>query len=621
MSYGTKYSVTWIDWFNDSVEVLLQKRDYAGDIIEIYARGNPIRLSQDSPSDFKHEPVNGTALYIYLDSDTELKFSDMYSSSGREWKVIVNINAALYFTGFILPDAYQEPYRQAPYGIEVVAADQLGYLRSLVWDKSGAMTDLQVLQYCLEATGLEINMYEGINIYEENHNSAASDSPLNQTYVNADAFTDKTYYDVLRATLLKYGAIIKQSRGTWQIYRPKEAISIYTRRLWTYSGGTFTYDSNESHNPIVPTTASDGSPLCRIGGVGTMFTNAPWKKYSLLQTYGHKETFVLNPRFENWTGLHPDSWTNIGGLTYVRNGNTVQIIRVAAGDRTKYLSQSWSLERSTVQKLKINLRYLIGYIGAGVLGVSFALIITNGGTTYYYDFSLEQWFPGEKYFSKTYTAPAVEEIEIVTYVISAGALLDGTLEIRWYAPVNTSLSGIFQLDECLLTLVAYDHINLTWSQYDTELETPVELNQENNFDAGQIELLTSDITQIQNAGKIFTGGLWLDSGFINHTSNWIDSDNSKGTLIDHLMNWLSIECSKPMQTLSVTVYAAYDTLEPSDVIQEIYNGDLKFMIKRCEYDSKYGRWQIEAIQLNVLEPLLDEDGNVLVDEEGNPLYG
>ncbi len=621
MAYGTKYKVTYPDRFFDEVEILLQKNGYSDAVIQVKTQGNPLSIYLDSSTDILHEPINGSRVIVRLASATTFDFSQFYTSDSREWKVIININSVLYWTGFGLPDLFGGPYATLPYTGQIAAADQLGYLRSLAWDKTGPYTDLNILEFCLGATDLDLDLYEAVNIYEENHAQTAADSPLNQTYINAEAFAGKSYYDALYATLFKYGAIIKQSKGAWQITRVKESRTSYPRRLWTYAAGTFTYDSTATHNPITTTTSATAFPLIRIAAGGNKSIDFPWKQYSLLQTLGKLTGFVDNPEFKNWVNnTVPEDWVNIGGLSVVRNLDRAQMIRVAIADRDKYLTQEWALEKTSTQKIKINLKYIVGSVNSGALSVSFALIIENAGFEYYFNFNTGQWYPGPKYFTKSYSDPAVEEIEIITNTLSVGTILAGTLKIRFYAPVNVvELTGTFMLDECKMSILKYNHVALTTEEYDEEITTDVEINPNNIHDAGQFKLLTSGIEQVPNSGLVFIGGVWLDAVYVNAAIKWIDSDGTEGTLVELLIDSFASEYLHPRQRLSVIIYAPYDSLQVTDTIEEINNDLDKFIIRRAQYDSRYGRWKVEIVELYEEAFLITESDDYIITEDGDRL--
>ena len=220
MSYATKYKVEWIDYFNQSAELLIEEWDYGGSSSDIKGTRSPITITYDTPSDFLFEPVNGSTMTIRLVAQTDFQFADLYTSNNRKYRVTLNIDSSLFWRGFLLPDQYQEEYKGPPYINEFIAADQLGYLKTLAWNNTSTLSEIEALEIILGATDLELDLQEGLNIYEDNFNSTAADSPLDQTYFDANVFGEKTYYDALYHILFKYNAVLKQRAGEWFIFRP-----------------------------------------------------------------------------------------------------------------------------------------------------------------------------------------------------------------------------------------------------------------------------------------------------------------------------------------------------------------------------------------------------------------
>lgn len=620
MAYGTKYKVSYPDYFDDDVEVLLQKNEYSGGITQLRGTGNPLAIRHESSTDLIHEPINGSRAIIQIAPEVELDFFvEFQQYDAREWKVIINVNTGLYWSGFILSELCLPSYNHKPEIHRIVATDQLGYLRSLSWNRAGPYTDLDILEACLGETDLDLNMYEGINVYEEHHNSTAADSPLDQTYVNASAYAGKTYYDALYAVLFRYGAIIRQSNGTWQITRPKESRETFTRRLWTYAAGTFTYDSTAEYNPIVAITTAGRTMRMKIGGSKAF--ESPWNRYNLIQNLGKRETFVENAKFEKWTAGTPDNWTNVNNLDIQENGSQLELVSVAVHDPTKYLTQTFPLERSQVQKLKINVKYNMGSLsGGGTLDMQFQVIITNAGTDYYWDPTTVGWSMGAKNYEEQISTGGTQELEIITAALNVGTLLDGTLKIRLLAPVTALGSGVLFIDEFLFSIVDFDWSGTGgWSEYTDEIEHDEVINAANTYDAGKFELLSSDIPQLVNSGLIYIGGVWLDSDYTDAALLWEDSDGTEAALVELLINSLTQEHLHATTRLTGVIYAPYDSLQITDTLQDSVIDNKKYIIHRAIYDSRHGRWQIEAIELYEDAYLMTESSDYLVTEDGKRL--
>jgi len=132
--------------------------------------------------------------------------------------------------------------------------------------------------------------------------------------------------------------------------------------------------------------------------------------------------------------------------------------------------------------------------------------------------------------------------------------------------------------------------------FETVLESDVVVRETNNKNPGDITLYTSDGDNVENVALIYDGALWTDITLAAGSVNW-QGVKGGGTLAEILQQSLRRQHFYPMQTLSVTLYAPYDSFSIVDTLKEINNGHRLFMPKRADYDSKYGRWQIEVVEL------------------------
>ena len=563
----------------------------------INAGENPLTIIWDTPSDFMYEPVNGSFCTLSLMSETDFKFINLYTSNVRKYKVLVHINSAPYWTGFIMPDNYQEPYGGPPYPIEIIASDQLGYLRNLEWDHSDNTNIWVVIGRCLNKTDLEIDIREAVNIYEDAHDVTSADSPLDQTRIKTKVYEGFSYYEVLQDCLSKFGATIKQKDAEWHIMVIDDLMNSFNLRLWLRDSiGIYRYGSVASYDPIVSTTSATASPLVRIGPSSSMFISHAWRRYNTIQNYGAlTDTFVDNYDFTEWSAGAPVYWDNTGPITVIRNGNKAEFIRVSSPDYTKYIGQTWTITQGADQRIKLNMTYTAGGITTGTIDVKMALIIVDptAPATYYYNFTNGAW-GAAAYYSKSFDTSQVFEDEIVTAAINPDTGT-ATLELRLYAPVNTTGEGFVAWDIVKMSLLDVDGSG--YLEYDTVTETEVTVSDDNFSNGEDITLYTSDGSNVNNTSLIFDGALWTDSGLSTGTVNWTSARGETGTLVEILRDRLYRQFISPSQVLSVTMYAAYDSFSVVDTLKEINNDGRMFMCKRAEYNSKEGMWTGEFIEM------------------------
>ncbi len=499
-SGNTLYKISYVDYFNQSHEILIKENGYAGALTEVEARGNPFSRNHDSASDDVHEPMNGSSATIRLIAETNFQFIDLYTSNNRKYQVIHNIGGTLDWKGFILPDQYQEQYKGPPYVNEFIVADQIGFLRVLAWDRTTVETELVTLHAILKKTDLEMDLWEGINVYEDNHNSGDADSPLDQTYINTEVFAGLTYYDALYQLLFKYGAVIKQDRGEWFISRPDEATGAFRRRNYTYSNGAYTYSSDESYDPVVLTTSAPPdtavSDLVRIAAGGTLDIDPAWRNYELTQNYGKIESIIKNPFFLNWTGGAPDNWRLEPASGIIQDGDRAKVF--AINGLSLAMQQDVSLVASTRYKVRIEWDVFVK-VGTS-MDASFTILMVGTGSPAVrrFDFDTNQWGsqagPG---FSKTYDntggANAITQTENVEVVTDRNTLTGIVLfSVLLNKPTSTDTENFVAFKEVSVQILREISAEET-AEFEQELVDPVIIDPANSDNGDDFELIITDL--------------------------------------------------------------------------------------------------------------------------------
>ena len=133
---------------------------------------------------------------------------------------------------------------------------------------------------------------EYINVYEENMEYiSTSNSPLDQYFIDQVLFQDQNCYDVLRATLNKFDAIIRQKDGGFIIYDPTD---LYQATIY---GRIFTTGSSHSSTSKTPEYFLDrttqASDIRDIEG-GNLGVKNGSRLITLNQDYGYKDSWIFN---------------------------------------------------------------------------------------------------------------------------------------------------------------------------------------------------------------------------------------------------------------------------------------------------------------------------------------
>ena len=628
MSYGTIYKIGWTDYFDQVHEVLIQQRDTAESITEVSAAGNPFSITHDTPSDIITEPINGSFATIRLITETDFQFIDLYTSDNRKYQIIHNVDGSLNWKRFILPDQYQEQYKGPPYVNEFIAADQLGYLRTLVWDNTTAsITFMENLNIILGATDLGLDLYEAVNIYEDSNDDTTADSPLDQNWFNNNIYEDKTYYEVLGEMLQKFTSIIKQDRGKWFIYRPNKAKASFQRRLWTWSGSAYSYDSTALHDPIVSTTSAPPTTavadLVRIANNGSMFIRQAWRNYTINQSLAKKENNIRDGNFTKWTGGQLDEWTRIGAIAEIKSGDKPKFFAKATQIVNRYVTQQFN---TLSDRFKVTVSWNVFVQAGSSMDVYFELVLFGTAPLIMnYDFDSNTWvaYPPVSLFKRTYTAGTEaivqsDSIEIVT--TRSSQIFQSSLVVKMLAPVSATTTNYVVFESFGVRIMKEISINET-EEFVDEQTFDVNIDERNNFKPSDIEVLAADVPPdiLADTQHIYLGALFSNSPKTTPTQGWAEDGGTFKPLTEVMQDAFSELYSQPQQVISVTIYSKL--IFSSSVIQEINNSNRLFMIKRATWDCKFGRWQIEAYEIGIGEgvALKAEDEQDLLAEDGQTL--
>ena len=625
MAYGTKYRLAYTDNFSQAVQIDLQQDGYSGGITAVSGAGNPLTIQHDTIDDFLFNPILGTWVTVRLLATSNFLYSEFFTTDSREWKVEITIAGSVTYTGFSAPDEYQQPYKASPYHIEIVFTDQLGALRGLAYDQMvqfSIRTPKQMIEVILAKTDLDLNMREGINLYETNMNSTTADSVIDQCYIDQESYIKDAdnsemfdCYSVLYDLLLKFGAVIRQVDNEWHIWRPSEATAAYQRRLWTWNSGTkqFAYTSTASYDPRLTTTQEPETHADRVRVMnrGSMMIIPPWKQYTLRQTYTIRDNVVLNSDFEDWLSTtQPSNWSKVGTITTTQLQDKCKIAAQTVLDLNDYiLSVIDTVDQTATQKIRFNLNLLTSVVPSTTLSIYFQVLLV-GSSTFYWDFTDDTWSASVKTFTQDFTARAETiEFEFESAAISPG-FTSGSIFVRIIQPVCSNTASFISVDLCTVQFLLASGADFTDSKYEM-----VTINADNNFIPPDLEIKTADIGNYVNLKNVFASGMYTDILRTTRTSAWGDSS---ALLLDVLKEIIANQYEQPIELLTVNMYSKL--IKGDSTIVESDHSSNKYHINRMQYDQKQGIYRVELTQLYTTGFLLMESGDQLLQEDGSSLF-
>lgn len=336
--YYTEYSGWYCDTNGDRVDVFLKRR-YEIDPdspIQIQPEIKPLIFTghNDEPTSInfpqgsvtkKDNAINGSECSLGIMIVDGMEFSDLYTADEKEW--LLQIEGARVWSGFVIPDDFEEPFNAKPYPARLSATDALGTLDEIAFamdDRTlyrGMMSDLAVLRICLEKTGLSLPYTIGVNTSVIGPRGATNPAIclLAQTFIDVARFIDEdgipfSCKEVLRSILERNSSRLHQVNGRWQVINTLE-LSFGSVKGWLFDANL-----NPNGTTEVVSQITAGGLDRDIKPVGTITLNKAYLNSTAYYQYGYPANRLKNGDMNIWTnrplGL-PDNWTTYGDINAV----------------------------------------------------------------------------------------------------------------------------------------------------------------------------------------------------------------------------------------------------------------------------------------------------------------
>jgi hypothetical protein len=105
------------------------ERAYTGEVTEICSGATPGRIKYAGDPNDPNLALIPSYMDIELLTETPGQYQFIFEGDDRKYKVIHYVNDEIYWTGFIQPALYNEPYIFQPFVVTVTATDGLGQLK------------------------------------------------------------------------------------------------------------------------------------------------------------------------------------------------------------------------------------------------------------------------------------------------------------------------------------------------------------------------------------------------------------------------------------------------------------------------------------------------------------
>jgi hypothetical protein len=334
MAFAVKYrlEIATLEGTVEKIDIL--EDGYAGSIINLKGGPNPIRYIKGQKGQEKNKTIIPTKLEFTVYSETDFAYTALSGFEEQTFLVEYYQGASKVFSGWLLPDEYQENYIEPPYTVTFIATDYLAQLKGINFlttinfipnqPYTGRQSILFFIKEALLKTGLSLNIKENINIYSPQMTTAAGDSPLVQGTIDASVFSPENQvldaYSVLEFCLKNFSARLVQDGNCWYIEQINEKQNTtYIERTYNSAGA---YQSQETVTPLKKFTRPFVAETRRLLRGGTLDSDQDLKDVSIYyqQTQGQGSDVIRG--FSNgsdWVDANTlEDWTLVGSSSVVR---------------------------------------------------------------------------------------------------------------------------------------------------------------------------------------------------------------------------------------------------------------------------------------------------------------
>jgi hypothetical protein len=540
MAYGIKYTGTLIDHFGRTVKVDISENNYSGAEIPVILAGLTKNINGDDQDLFVSKL--GSLISVGILTQSDFQYIDLFTGDSRKYKLQVYIDAVLDWVGWVIPENFTEPYNGTPYATTITARDGLGELSSIKYEFTGVQSSLFTLLYCLNKlapTFIDtIKLNVSVDIYEENH--VTTDSSLNQTYIDQSRYEGMNCDEVLNDLLNLWGARVYQKNAEWWFVNTVGFGSVLNVFKYGFSGILIS-QSNINTELFIGLPNNDKF----ANSDQTLNVLPAWKEQTIIRDFIFKKSALLNYEFDDWSQVGadylPDGWSQSGtGVIdrYSSNGKVSArfVDYSTVSQPTNYILQTINNIEGNKHGLKLNLSFKLNKLTDDdiLVGSQFWAKIVNksgGGDKYLTNdatwSSTEVFINFQKVDVKLASNSAYIDYEIPNTLVIPE---DGSLEVYVYSAFGSYLI----LDSFQLQLTFPQIIPLSPEQFGAYPDEPiVDLIQvgNNTYIPDDLELLTGDFPDLINTGvqpyngelneqHIYTGGLFLNNGKSEVTTNW-----------------------------------------------------------------------------------------------------
>lgn len=220
MALGIRYSGSFLSQKGVTWRVDILQEGYGGTQPGelIFPADTPLEISWGATD--KLTPVQCSSATLKIISDTDRRFIDLYTVEVGAVRMDVYRNGALYWSGTLDTELYEEPYSTADgYDVSLTFSD-FACLERLDWSGSGLITVRALVDSCLAQSGIN---YRSLDVSYISTEVNYSKMTLQEVYLLQENFFDedgeaRSVKEVLEETLRPFALRIIQKAGKVWVY-------------------------------------------------------------------------------------------------------------------------------------------------------------------------------------------------------------------------------------------------------------------------------------------------------------------------------------------------------------------------------------------------------------------
>lgn len=257
ISITTVYAVKYRLEFTDSPKMSrkthrmdILERAYVGTVTEMCSDDEPLHVIHSGDFNDPDKVIIPSLAEMQVLKETAGQYADLFTDDDRKFRGDYYIDGVLYWTGYIAPEFYNEPWIHEPLPLNITLTDQMGEFKNQDFEDEnenkykGDLKAIVVIAEILKKTGLELPIRCGINMFSvemTDNTSVTSNDPLDQAYADTRIFLNNTNEPlkcdyVLQKILEPFRTRIYQSQGVWWITRNSDGVGTFAYREFDING-------------------------------------------------------------------------------------------------------------------------------------------------------------------------------------------------------------------------------------------------------------------------------------------------------------------------------------------------------------------------------------------------